>query len=251
MLALIGHPGDPVCAALQARADRVGVSAVTVTDPASWTITVELPGAPGARLTGPSGERISCAVNRGLPVTAGLSAAESSDLLAAWWACLALLPEPVVNRPDATGFVPTPDVRASVLVTEGWLERLRFAGPAVNLHDAARGSFLYRLGRQGSTPGAAVLAATAFDPQQTWRLMLAGSTVVELGRRAEVTEEQQNQVGEITQQLQSAGQVCTLVVLTWCRNRVVVVAANPVPSLAHYAGCEEQVHDALFDWLGL
>lgn len=247
MLALIGQAADPVCTVLHAYADRVGVPAVTITDPASWTVTVELPGT--ARLVGPAGERVSCAVNRGLPMVAGLSQAESSDLLAAWWAGLALLPGRVVNRPDQTGFVPTPDPQASVLITAGWLAELALPAPAVNLHDVASGNFRYRLGQPAAEPASAVLAATAFDPDRTWRFLLAGDAALELSRPAAETEQQRTQLTELVRQAQLAGHAHLLLVLAWCQDQVMVVAANPMPGLTHYAAHQDQVHAALLDWL--
>lgn len=250
MLALIGHEGDAVCDALMHAADRAGLPAERVRDPAQWTVTVQLNGHGGSRvdLRTPGGLPVTCAVNRSLPPSPGLGLAESNDMLATWWAALALLPGRVVNRPGREGFIPAPQPPAAYLTTR--------PGPPgtasrANVHDAHTGRFLYRDDGPHPPAPAPVLRVTPFDPDQTWRLMLAGDQVIELHAPATGLTAGDRDAGEADiSTAKAAGLGLALMVLSrTCGGPMRMVALNPLPSLPHYLDRQEQVHSALMRWL--
>jgi hypothetical protein len=250
VLALIGYDGDAVCDALAHAADRAGLSAVQVRDPAAWKVTVCLDGdgRGSVDLRAPDGVAVTCAVNRSLPPQADLAPGERNDLLAAWWAALALLPGRVVNRPDSTGFIPAPRMPASVLTSRPGAPAV---GEVANVHDAHTGRFLYRADGAHPHTEAPVLRVTPFDPGRTWRLMLAGDRAVEVHAPADgLTARDRDAAQETISTLAAAGLGLALVVLSRDRGGVMrTVAVNPVPSLAHYQSRAEHVHSALIGWL--
>jgi hypothetical protein len=250
MLALIGYEGDAVCDALMRAADRVGLAAGRVRDPASWKMTVHLDraGRGHTDLRDPGGIPVTCAVNRSLPPRPDLGTGEDNDLLATWWAALALLPGRVVNRPSREGFIPMPRVPGALLTTRpGPLA----AGDVANVHDAHTGRFLYRAENAHQPTGAPVLRVTPFDPGRTWRLMLAGNQAIELHAPVDgPTARDRAAVDAVFSSLRASGLGLALVVLSRGRDGAMrTVAVNPLPSLAHYQDHVEQVHDALIGWL--
>ncbi|HVB41781.1 MAG TPA: hypothetical protein VNF47_03625 [Streptosporangiaceae bacterium] len=250
MLALIGHDGDPVCDALLRAADRAGLRAARVRDPAAWKVTVQLDGDGRGRvdLRAPDGTPVTCAVNRSLPPQPGLGPGEYNDLLATWWAALALLPGRVVNRPSPQGFIPSPRLPGAYLTT-----RPRPCGTAVvaNVHDAHTGRFLYRADGEHPSAQAPVLRVTPFDPGRAWRLMLAGDQAVELHTPADGLTQRDRAAGQADiRTFKAAGLGLALIVLSRAGDGVMrTVAVNPLPSLPHYQDYEERVHSALMGWL--
>jgi len=250
MLALIGYEGDAVCDALARAANRVGLAVGLVRDPASWKVTVRLDRAGRGRVDvrDPNGVPVTCAVNRSLPRRPELGPGEDDDLLATWWAALALLPGRVVNRPSREGFIPAPPVAGALLTTRpGPLG----AGDVANVHDAHTGRFLYRADSAHQPTEAPVLRVTPFDPGRTWRLMLAGDQAIELHAPVDgLTARDRDTAEAIFSSLRAYGLGLALVVLSRCRDGAMrTVAVNPLPSLAHYQNHAEQVHDALMGWL--
>lgn len=246
MLALIGHEDDAVCDALKRFADRIGFPAVRVRDPAAWTVTIDLAEHTRVTLSGPDRSLVHCAVNRGLPQSAGLSAAQENDLMAAWWAALALLPGPVANRPGRQGFLPAPDVGWGTLTT-----RPR-AGGTANAHDAYTGRFLYRTHGEHPAAGVPVVHLTPLAPEQTWRLMIAGDRAVEIAAPASggLTARDRASCTRVLRRMKAAGLAFALVVLSRDQDGPLkVIAVNPLPSLSHYEGHEDEVHTALMQWV--
>lgn len=251
MLALIGPDGDPVSDALVLAADRAGLAAVRVRDPAAWQVTIRIDedGHASVDLRDPAGAQVTCAVNRSLPATPGLRPGESNDLLASWWAALALLPGRVVNRPGPRGFLPAPQVPAVYLAT-----RARHLGPGqvANVHDAHTGSFLYRAAGAHQPADAPVLRVTPFDPDRTWRLMLAGDQVIDLHVpvRGLTARDRASGAAAVSTFL-AAGLGLALIVLSddGGDRGMRTVAVNPLPSLAHYRDHAPRVHAALLKWL--
>lgn len=253
MLALIGHEGDAVCDALLQAAGHAGLPAARVSDPAEWKVTVHLDTGGRSRidLRSPDGAPVSCAVNRSLPPRPGLGPGESNDLLATWWAALALLPGRVVNRPGPQGFIPSPQLPAAYLTTG---QHPLGTASVANVHDAHTGRFLYRLCQASDehpTAQAPVLRVTPFDPDRTWRLMLAGDQAIELHAPADglTTRDRQASEADIAA-AKAAGLGLALMVLSRTGDGPMqTVALNPLPSLSHYRDHEERVHSALMRWL--
>ncbi|KPI20838.1 hypothetical protein OV450_7744 [Actinobacteria bacterium OV450] len=245
MLALIGHRDDAVCDALKRFADRAGVPVMQVCDPANWTATVHMKDVGRTTLRAPDGALVTGAVNRGLPRSVNLSSGEECDLLASWWAALAFLPGRVTNRPDARAFLPIPDVPVGTLTTR---PRPSDTG---NVHDAHTGQFLYRSAGDHLVTDVPVLKVTPFDPATAWRLMLVGTDLIDISLPSGGLTAHDREAGTtMIRELGAARSGFALIVLA--RNnagKMHIIAINPLPALAHYAGHEEDVHAALIGWI--
>jgi hypothetical protein len=250
MLALIGYEGDAVCDALSRAADRVGLPAARVRDPAAWKVTVRLnrEGHSQVALHSPEGVPVTCAVNRLLPPVPGLGPGESNDVLAAWWAALGLLPGRVVNRPGPQGFIPSPQLPAARLTTR---PRPPGTGNVANVHDAYTGRFLYRAEGEHPPVRAPVLRVIPFDPGHTWRLMLAGDQAVELYAPADGLTARDREVADADiGTMKAAGLGFALMVLSRAGDGAMrTIAVDPLPSLPHYHDHAQRVHNALMGWL--
>lgn len=251
MLGLIGYEGDSVSDALKTYADRVGLKAVRVTNPAAWTTTISVPGGDDVAMISPSGERLTCAVNRGLPSSSSLTEGENNDVLAAWWAGLAMMSGPVVNRPDATGFIPSPIVQSTILTTDVRQYASSLPGAVTaNVHDAVSGTFQYRVGAQEHTVFAPVASVTRFDPSRTWRLMIAGHELIDVSvPTAGLLSGERRSAAAALRRMQACGLVFALVVFSRIGETLDIVAINPLPTLSHYGRQQERVHSSLLKWL--
>ena len=202
----------------------------------------------------PTGAPITAAVNRGLPRAPLASEAENLDVLATWWAVLAALPGPVINRPDATGFLPVHEVDACVVATSDMANRAVTAATrerfVCNVHDERTGAFLARWGNAAGLLTAPAVRITPFDPESSWRLVIAGSTVVQVARpRAGVGATERGVAAQVLRKLRRRGSVFASVVLARTPRGFELVAVDILPGPAHYRGHEDRVHAAVVNWL--
>jgi hypothetical protein len=120
-----------------------------------------------------------------------------------------------------------------------------------NVHDGHTGRFLYRTDGEHPPAQAPVVRVTPFDPDHTWRFMIAGDRIVPLREPEDALGTRDRaRVTVAAHALRDAGLTFVLLVMSRSGRGVLrVVAVDPLPSLSHYHDHEDQVHEALLEWV--
>ncbi len=240
--------GDEAAERFVAFAQARGVPAQSVT---AWqevqlTVTTTREGSVAVDL-GIAGEQVSAIVNRMPPVPRDASAEERfrvSEGLATLWVALAMFQGPVVNRPDARGYLPSIHLPARGAEVFG----LQWVASTVSTRppDAADGvvasveqltTGVYRsIQIHGGADGAVRRYTSA---ERIGRVLVAGRQAFALDDMA----------GCEYPHVLPATPLFSVLTLALSGSRAGLICADPIPRWADYAPLADRVHTALLDAL--
>jgi hypothetical protein len=193
-------------------------------------------------------------LNRGLAIDPATQF-EDSERLAAWWSGLAYFPGPVVNRPSRLSFLPELDV---LLLAErvpnlslspmhiGSIAPPSFVGRTTNVHSAHDGHFI---GRDTTPAKKELFLYTSFDPERTSRFVLAGDKCFATDIAPSSHTSASGVIESLRHELRAQSATFSFVVFQVSSSSVELIHATPVPGIQHYEKIEEDVHEALLEYL--
>ena len=252
MLLVLAPPKDEVAARFERLVQSRGIAVERATaETVSLNVGLDRSGSATVELRA-SGAPVHAVLNRGLDIDPATQF-QDSEWLAAWWAALAYFPGPVVNRPSQAGFLPELDVLSLVERVPslnlapmhiGSRAPPSLAGRVVNVHSARDGHFI---GRDDASGDEELLQYTEFDPERTCRIILAGDKCLATGFTPPAAS---GAIKMLENELRARGATFSCVVLQVNSSSVELLHATSVPSTPHYLEIENDVHEALLEYLG-
>jgi hypothetical protein len=266
MLLILANPDDETARLIASEAQARGVGCLLAHgfDELAVSIESDRSGHTAAQIClRHDGTPIKAVLNRGLPNAnvPALDQFRALELLATWWSLLARFPGPVINRPSASGFIPTLDPLTLARVNGAMTSAPMYLGTGrpptlqadrINVHALPDRRFLGHISNNHPCDLQEDEAHifTGFNPHAMQHIMFVGRRIIDLSGAANSEElEQREPFKSLAREISSRGAMFSIVILERSESRYRIAYASPLPTLAHYRHVMATVHGALFAFL--
>lgn len=264
-LLILANKGDEAAERFDSfcRSLRIQTALITDLRHMHLTISANRMGAAAVQLrVRPRGAIVGAVCNFGLtPTRGGDWDFRSGELLASWWSALALFPGPVLNRPTLSSFVP--EVQPLSLCSkvpnldmpDSWIspEGARVESPeTTNVHLLSSGAFLGRTDGGPITCQGELCRFTTFNPNSTWRLLVAGKSLFPLdmaNMSSDITEKRRAMLERLRGELTKTGPLFCVLVLSDTEDGIALLAGHPFPHYSQYRHIDKVAHNAALEGL--